>query len=610
MGNPVIFYGMPKIPCLTSIPANLFYTEFSQEPIYRTYYKSLDFSDPNTPQDYINNNTHKLDINSNNINSSVRFQINEHLSLNAMGSLMYRRSWFDYTSTYADVKSVEDVTLFNQQYNISYFNTFNNHNIGIVGAYRYYKDNLWWDVDTLIGSLDNYSYLRNSMAAYGVDGSVIRTIGSYVMNFSYNYKETYFMSLASNISNIKEGIHTDYYQFFPSVALSWDIARNIFDKNNAYVSSFNLFANWGQSGNYPLNGLANDLYRPVNYSYGIENHQYYGVEQLANHHLRHENVQEFDYGVKASLLKERLSIIFTKYDKKISDLILYRSIPNYYGGGKQVVNMGVINVNGTELGIEATPIETNKFSWILNFNISFTKQKIDKVYEPISFTRADDMFYPKFVIEEGQALGDIYAYKYLGKYTQQDKKLKDPRYIGLVNAKFYKNDTVNKKSLNEKDMVVVGNSMPDYTWNFSTSIKYKDFSLDMQWYAVIGADKYDATRAATFLTGTNKDINAYLNDSLRAITFPQFYQSSAFVEDASFIRLKNITFSYEPSKPVFSKVHLSLSLSVENLITLTKYKGYDPEAVTYTDNNFSDNAIDRGAIPNPKAFYLTISFKY
>jgi hypothetical protein len=127
---------------------------------------------------------------------------------------------------------------------------------------------------------------------------------------------------------------------------------------------------------------------------------------------------------------------------------------------------------------------------------------------------------------------------------------------------------------------------------------------------VQGQHKYNVTRAATIVTGTNRDINNYLRDSISAIATAPFYQSSAFVENASFIRLKTITLSYEPTKEFFNHVKFRFTLSFENILTFTKYKGYDPEATTFTDNNFSDNAIDRGAVPIPKALYGGISMKF
>jgi hypothetical protein len=110
------------------------------------------------------------------------------------------------------------------------------------------------------------------------------------------------------------------------------------------------------------------------------------------------------------------------------------------------------------------------------------------------------------------------------------------------------------------------------------------------------------------LTGVNREVNQLYADSLRGINYFYFYESSFFVEDAGFIRLKNITLGYEPTKKILG-VNCRFSLSFENLYTYTKYKGYDPEATIFTDNNFSDNAVDRGAYPNPKSVYFSLEIK-
>ncbi len=179
-----------------------------------------------------------------------------------------------------------------------------------------------------------------------------------------------------------------------------------------------------------------------------------------------------------------------------------------------------------------------------------------------------------------------------------------------VNREKYLNADSTNASLDRDDKVVLGNSIPDYTWNLYSSFRYRNISIDFSWYTVWGVENYNGTRAATFMTGVNRDINAYIADTLQSITRIYFYESDQFIEDASFIRLKSLTFHYSFTQPVFNKVKLAMSLSVENLVTFTKYKGYDPEATTFTDNNFSDNAVDRGAYPAPRAFYLTLNLKF
>ena len=610
MGNPLLLAGITKSPCLRSTPDSLFYNKlgFLNNRIYDDYPL---LNDHELPQSIIANNNHSLRISSHVISGSARLQLTNHLSLNAMGALMLRYSNYYYNSYYVILKSNEDVFLYNHQYNISYFNTYGKHKIDLVAAYRFYEDNLWWKVDTMRGQLNSYSYLRNSMAAYGLNGSVIRSIGSYVANTSYNYNETFFISVVANVSNIKEGLYTNYYALFPSLAVSWDVAREWPFKQISWLNNLNLYSNWGESGNYPLNGLGNDLYQDVQYTYGSSIGTYPSVLQFANHHLKHESTNELDYGIKSAILENRVSLNLTHYIKNISNLIIQRQIPNYYGGGMQYLNIGTIGVNGTELGIEANPARTSNFSWHIKFNFSTSHQIVKKVLDdkPMVFDNNGDILMPEFIIKEGQPLGDIYGYKNLGKWTSADTHTRNIHFLKLGGMKYLNADTTDNQ-LTGLDMVVIGNSVPKYTWDFSNTFQYKNFSLNLLWYAVQGVKKYNATRAATMMTGTNREVNNYLRDSLNALTSNAFYQSSAFIDDASFIRLKTITLSYAPEKEYFNYMKFRFSISFENMITFTHYKGYDPEVTTFTDNNFSDNAIDRGSVPNPKAAYATINISF
>ncbi len=611
LGTPLLFAGITKSPSLRNTPDSLLYNKYPKFLNPRIYYPNYaQLNNPELPQTIIQNNNNSLRINSNVINGSARLQLTDHLSFNAMESLMLRYSNYYYNAD-AIVQSNEDVFLYNHQYNIYYFNSYGKHKIDLVAAYRFYEDNLWWKVDTMQGQLNSYSYLRNSMAAYGPNGSVLRSISSYVANASYNYNETYFASAVANVSNIKEGLYTNYYALFPSLALSWDIAHEWYFKQITWLNSFNLYINWGKSGNFPLNGLANDLYQNMQYTPGTTTGTYPTVLQLANHNLKHESTDELDYGLKSSFIDKRIIINATYYIKNINNLIIQRQIPYYYGGGMQYLNIGKIGVNGSELSIEAIPIKTSNFSWYIKLDFSNSRQIVKKVMDdkPMVFSNNGDILMPEFIIKEGQPLGDIYGYKNFGKSTLVDLNTHNKHYINLGGMKYLNADTTNN-GFNSNDMVVIGNSIPKYMWDFSNTFQYRNFSLNLLWYAVQGVKKYNATRAATILTGTNREVNNYLHDSLTALSDEHFYQSSVFIDDASFIRLKTITINYEPYKELFGHLKFRFALSFENTITITKYKGYDPEATTFTDNNFSDNAIDRGSVPNPKSMYATISIKF
>jgi len=99
-------------------------------------------------------------------------------------------------------------------------------------------------------------------------------------------------------------------------------------------------------------------------------------------------------------------------------------------------------------------------------------------------------------------------------------------------------------------------------------------------------------------------------DTISAVRDNMFYESSYFVEDASFLRLKSLRFTYSPTKKIMSRITVEVSLSFENLVTFTRYSGYDPEATIYTDNNFTDNAVDYGAYPNPRGYFFSINMTF
>lgn len=218
----------------------------------------------------------------------------------------------------------------------------------------------------------------------------------------------------------------------------------------------------------------------------------------------------------------------------------------------------------------------------------------------------NDILFPEFTIREGAQLGDIYGYLCLGKWKEEyDGK---NSYKEIENMAFFNSDSTNRK-LDENDKVAKGNSVPDFNWNISSLLGYKNYSLAFTLYSVWGIDKFNATRAGTIMTGVNCEDIGFYNDSVTTLQYSEFYESSMFIDNASFIRLKTVTFGYGlPSK--IKGMAFSFSLSLENFLTISRYWGYNPEATIYTDNNFSDNTIDRGAFPSRKGILATVNLKF
>jgi outer membrane receptor protein involved in Fe transport len=242
------------------------------------------------------------------------------------------------------------------------------------------------------------------------------------------------------------------------------------------------------------------------------------LSQFANHYLEHESTKGFDLGFKSTFFNNRLRINAAYFQKKIGNQIIQRDIPYYYGGGKIYLNLGDIEVKGYEFDIETVLLETKNANWVLKGNFLASSQKVTKLVDDEDMVfRSNDMLFPDFIIPEGGTLGNIYGYKYLGKWTAEDELKNDIFYVENNGLKYYNADTAKTihRTLWEDDKVVVGNSIPDFNWNLISSLQYKEFSLDFTIYSSWGMKKYNATRAGTMLTGVNREVNQLYGDSLR-----------------------------------------------------------------------------------------------
>lgn len=271
-----------------------------------------------------------------------------------------------------------------------------------------------------------------------------------------------------------------------------------------------------------------------------------------------------------------------------------------------MINIAKVTNEGKELNLDLDIVNTRNVQWSTSFGISTNKLRVNEIGEEdqLEFYN-DDLLIPQFEIKKNEELGVIIGYQYLGDYTAEDKASKDKRYVNSGGGKYLNKDTLNT-ILNKKDMVKLGKTLPDYTWHLQNSFSFKSISLNFLWYGVMGVSKYNGTKASTFMGATNRETLHILSKTNKSITNKNFYRSSYFVEDASFVRLKQVTLAYALPKKLFKAADMSLALSLENFITLTHYTGYDPEATIATDNSFSDYAVDRGAYPNPKSVYLTL----
>lgn len=628
LGNNIILHGINYEPAYAATPDS-FLTKANR--LYNNSYSSpsiaMLMNTSNSPDSlFYNNNKIKID-NVNTFNLQGYYQFSNELSARVISSLAFRNLTFTSLNSPGNraqqqyLKSKENYTYFNTQLDFNYQKQLRNNQISALVRYRTYRDKVYWQADSISGVTydgiqpEDEIYLRGSQAIYSEQGAVIRSLNSGILNVNYNYRKKYFISGIINFEMLKEGHFVHRGETYSSIAMNYDLAKEEFLKLPHWVSGINLYVNAGVSGNYPLNSLSDNLYSTKS-TYTVKDSIVRAayISNLANKYLKPEKVHEINFGAKWSFFNERLLLSADYYRKINKDLLIKRTIPLYYGGGFFFQNIGEMKNSGLELGIEAIILESSNTYLSTKAGFSTNKQYITHLYDgvPITFNNTDILI-PDFIAAENEPLGAITGYKYAGLWKDvYDKEYKymHPDYVENYGIAYLRNDTIISKTIKSTDKQVIGNSLPDFTFNWITNFEYKNFSFEMMWYGVVGVDKFNATKASTYVTGLNTGVRDFVLDTIRGVKSSAFYESSYFLEDASYIRLKTVSFSYRQPKKIASKVALEYTLSFENLITLTHYSGYDPEAAIYTSNNFTDNAIDKGAYPNPKGVYFSINMTF
>ena len=385
--------------------------------------------------------------------------------------------------------------------------------------------------------------------------------------------------------------------YFPSGGLTWRVGQEEFISKLGIFDELKFRASAGLSGNqngigdYAALGLWN-----AGYNY-LENAGT-APSQLANPDLTWETTRQIDIGTEFSILKNRLSFTFDYYNKYTYNLLLDVPVPYRSGFISQLQNFGSIRNKGLELSIHSVNIETKNFSWTTNFNVSQNTNRIEKLASDISLGASGRNI---SILREGYAVNSFQLYKQL--YV-------DPN---TGNAVY---DDVNKDGqINTADRQIVGSAIPKYTGGLTNTLTYKNFDFNFFFYFQQGnkimnmhdfflvhggtqnnigfdprqldrwqkpGDITDIPRLTTYSgdpTSNGGSANNYGGNVARL--------STRYLEDGSFIRLKNVTLGYTIPSLITNKWGISkarIYVSGTNLLTFTKYKGLDPEVSSQSGN--------------------------
>lgn len=478
---------------------------------------------------------------------------------------------------------------------------------------------------------------------------------SFFGRVNYNLKDKYLVTATLRADGSSRFSTSHKWGVFPSVSVAWRLSEEPFVRQLEYFSDLKLRLGYGLAGNDRVgNYLSLDILSSAPYPSGDALSPGYAPDGILNNELRWEANKTFNVGLDIGLFDQRLLIVPEFYINKSSDLLLRSRIPTSAGFKNLMRNIGSTKNVGIDFSVTSVNIESDDFRWTTNFNVSKNKNTIDALSgEPYFLEEARFGYNDKtHIIEVGKSIGQFYGYKTLGLYQVDDFDYdKATKTYTLKEGVAYMGDRAKVRPgdwkfadlnqdrvINEKDKTVIGCSLPKFYGGINNTINYKQWDFNVFFTYSFGGEVFNATK----LTNTKVGATHYnalavadkahrwvtINSSGELVTDPaelsalnagktvaslfdmevgDNYVHSWAVEDASFLRLSNLSVGYSVSRKILRKINLRklrFYVTGSNLLLWTPYSGFDPEVSTR--GNALTPGVDYGAYPRNRSF--TIGF--
>lgn len=453
-------------------------------------------------------------------------------------------------------------------------------------------------------------------SGYGEGG-----MASYMGRVAYGYDDRYLVTATVRRDGSSKFQGDNKWSTFPSFSVGWKLSNEKFLEDLEVISNLKLRAGWGRVGNQAISPFATQgLMTQTTYSFGTPTlRPGYTLGNPATPDVKWEVSGQTNIGLDVGFFNGRLNISADYYNKNTSDLLLLTRIRNYDGGGSYLKNLGKVNNKGWELMIDATPVRTKNFDWNVAASFSVNHNKVVDLGGDSLLERAvigGGLIGNSIqVVKIGQPLGSFYLIPWEGVH-QVDKgtfKAGDAQY----------RDVDGNGTIGFEDRVISGTAMPKVQWGLNNTLTYKNFELNIFLQGAHGNKIFNATYASTAIpTSDVKFINLaaaanYWTPENTSSTFANpastnksWVESTQFLQDGGFVRLKNLSLSYQFDKSLLKLASAKLYVSAQNIATITKYKGFDPEATSTSSSSDTDAGIDLGAYPSPKTITVGLQLRF
>lgn len=441
-------------------------------------------------------------------------------------------------------------------------------------------------------------------------------IMSYLARVSYNYDSKYYITANIRADGSSKLAPGNKWGYFPSVSAAWRISAEPWMEDISWISDLKLRAGWGQSGNQ--SGLADyawvqeystNYYDWTDEDYADAAPTLGGKSNIGNKDLTWETTTQTNVGIDFAILDNRVTFTLDGYYKYTKDMLMNVPLPS--PNPSIYRNEGEMSNWGLEFAVSSVNIDRPDFTWNTDFNISMNRNRLEKLQlqQVYYYTKTSEAL-SEYVVRmtPGQPLSMFWGYNALGV---------DPE-TGMV---IYE-DINGDGKINSSDKQYIGNANPLFTFGMTNTLSWKGFNLSFLITGSVGNDIYNASKIEMIgmYNGSNQitdvlrrwRVPGQVTDIPKAGELDNLRASTRWVEDGSYLKIKNITLSYDFSGP-WLKEKLNISriqpyITLDNMITFTNYSGYDPEMSQYT--SATSMGIDWGTYPNVKTVTFGVNVDF
>lgn len=552
---------------------------------------------------------------------------------------------------------------------LTYNVTFGKHNISAMAGHEAQENRY----ETLYASRDNYLFntihelnMGDSSTAKNSSGRGSSAIESYYGRLNYGYDDRYLATFTVRGDGSSSFGPANRWGVFPSMALAWKINNEKFLKGVKWLNNLKLRLGWGLVGNQSASSYAYGV--TMSSAASIWGTGFY-AGNYPNDKLKWEETRAWNAGLDLNLFDNRVEFIFDTYLKNTDNLLMRASLPSYVAGiiNSPWVNAGAMENKGAEFTLNTVNISKKDFTWRTGITISFNKNKITKLYtETAGLSGKVDQSQTLTYSTVGQPVGQYYGYKVVGMFKEEsdfyqrdadgnfllDKNgnrlsvalpenqhiAKDEVWVGDYIFEDLNGDGV----IDEQDRTYLGNPEPKFSYGFNNTFTYKGFDMNIFINGVYGnklvnlfrQDFTNPMRNSNLLKEATGIAHVELIDPAQPeeiwnvrVSNPESAtvqrlntadgndnnrMSSRFVEDGSYLRIKNISLGYTFPQKWTRKWHienLRIYMNIQNAFTFTKYKGYDPEVGAYNYDVLL-RGVDYARYPSQRIYTVGLNLSF